>query len=193
MKLMHAALAAGFGLSTIVSMADSSLFTAFRRSRNVESVRSERSKEQLEEVVDTARRLAAEDPKHVCEIVKKSIRDAEAGPRLVARIVEAVAMEVPDQMRLVSQCAVAVAPDSLERVMDLMARLDPNAGEALSSAKGGMSKSGPKGMLEMAPARANPLDVEEALIVIPSTNAGTLSWGWTRWRDHPGFETMAVG
>lgn len=190
MKLMHAALAAGFGLSTFLSTAENSLFSAFRSKRDEESVRSERSKQELESIVESARQRVAEDPKHACEIVKETIRQAEAGPRLVLRIVEAVVMEVPEQMRLVAQCAVAVAPDSLEPVMDLMARLDPNAGEALEGAKSGPKS--PKGGLEVASVQANPLDLEHGVIVIPTTNLGTISFGWTRAWEGPRSEAMTV-
>jgi len=187
MKLTHAALSAVFGLSIAVSTAESSLFSHFRDKRSDESGSTERSRKELEQIIESTRQRVAEDPKHACEIVKKAIVDAKAGPRLVTRMVEAVIMEAPDQMRLVSQCAIAVAPDAMEPVMELMARLDPNAGESLEGAKSGAkSAKSPKGTLEVASVGANPLDKEDALIVIPATNLGTIGWGWSRWWAEPG-------
>jgi hypothetical protein len=52
--------------------------------------------------------------------------------------VETAIQAAPDQMRLIAQCAIATAPQSLSRVQELLARLEPAAGEAASakSAKG---------------------------------------------------------
>lgn len=90
-----------------------------------------------------------------CEIVKAAIEASQAKPETVAAIVEAAATAAPEHLRLVSQCAVAVAPDSLAQVQAVVAKLDPNRGEAAASAKD--SKDAKAAVGEVA-AMPNPLD-----------------------------------
>lgn len=87
-----------------------------------------------------------------CEIVKAAIEASDAKPETVASIVEAACTAAPDQMRLIAQCAVAVAPDAISQVQSVMAKLDPNRGDAAASDKGAKTPAG-----EVA-AMPNPLD-----------------------------------
>lgn len=89
-----------------------------------------------------------------CEVVKAAIQASEANSKTIAAIVETAASAAPDKMRLVAQCAVAVAPDALVDVQNVMARLDPNKGETSYSSK---SSKSPKTPIETAP-DWNPLD-----------------------------------
>ena len=91
-------------------------------------------------------------PECACEIVKAAIEGSSANPKTVGAIVEAGAVAAPEQIRLIAQCAVAVAPDALAEVQEVLARLDPNSGEAAISAKDAKQPAG-----EVA-AMPNPLD-----------------------------------
>lgn len=103
-------------------------------------------------VLEVVSAEVAASPSCACEVVKAAIEGSEADTKLVAKIVEAAAVAAPEQMRLVAQCAVAVAPDSLAEVQAVMAKLDPNLGEASRSAKDAKDPIG-----EVA-AMPNPLD-----------------------------------
>lgn len=91
-------------------------------------------------------------PNCACEVVKAAIEGCEAKPKTVAAIVEAAATAAPDQLRIIAQCAVAVAPDALAEVQAVLAKLDPNTGEAAAGSKSGKEPAG-----EVA-AMPNPLD-----------------------------------
>ena len=93
-------------------------------------------------------------PSCACEIVKSAIENSKANTETVAAIVEVAVSAAPDQMRLVSQCAVAVAPDALAAVQAVVAKLDPNSGEA-SSSKSSKDSKAPAGEVATMP---NPLD-----------------------------------
>ena len=93
-------------------------------------------------------------PNCACEVVKSAIESSKASTETVAAIVEAAATAAPDQMRLVSQCAVAVAPDALAAVQAVVAKLDPNSGDA-SSSKSSKDSKAPAGEVATMP---NPLD-----------------------------------
>ena len=92
-------------------------------------------------------------PGCACEIVKAAIEASKANARWSRAIVESAATAAPDKMRLISQCAVAVAPMSLDEVQAVIAKPDPNAGEAGQSAKS--AKGGETGEVATTP---NPLD-----------------------------------
>lgn len=94
-------------------------------------------------------------PGCACEVVKAAIEGSSAKPETVAAIVEAAVLAAPDQIRLIAQCAVAVAPDALANVQAVLAKFDPNSGEA-HSAKGD-AKSGKEAAGEVA-TMPNPLD-----------------------------------
>jgi len=109
-------------------------------------------------VLEIVAKEVAAAPGCACEIVKSAIEGSAADSVTVAAIVEAAATAAPEQMRLISQCAVAVAPDALVNVQAVMAKLDPNLGEAgasAKSAKGSKSAKAPAGEVAALP---NPLD-----------------------------------
>ncbi len=114
------------------------------------SVAAEQSK-----VLEIVSNEVTGSPSCACEIVKAAIEGSNANAKTVASIVETAAVAAPDQMRLVAQCAVAVAPDALAQVQAVMAKLDPNLGEAASSSKDSKDAKQPVGEVAAMP---NPLD-----------------------------------
>jgi hypothetical protein len=92
-----------------------------------------------------------------CEIVKTAISTSEADTPQVVAIVEAAIHAAPDSMRIISQCALAASPESITGVQDLLARLDPNAGESGSSSKSAKSAKSAKVASIISPP-PNPLD-----------------------------------
>lgn len=114
------------------------------------AVAAEQSK--VLEIVSTEVAIA---PGCACEIVKAAIEGSSAKPKTVAAIVEAAITAAPDQMRLIAQCAVAVAPDALAEVQAVLAKFDPNSGEAGISAKSAKDSKAPAGEVAAMP---NPLD-----------------------------------
>jgi hypothetical protein len=58
-------------------------------------------------------------------------------------------------MRLIAQCAIAAAPDALTDVQAVLAKLDPNSGEAGDSGKSAKGAKAPAGEVAAMP---NPLD-----------------------------------
>ncbi len=106
-------------------------------------------------VLEIVSSQVAAAPNCSCEIVKTAIETAKANSETVAAIVEAASVAAPDQMRLISQCAVAVAPDSLASVQAVVAKLDPNLGEAAKSSKSSKDSKSPAGEVASTP---NPLD-----------------------------------
>lgn len=104
-------------------------------------------------VLQIVDRAVRENPSCACEIVKASIAASNADHKLIASIVEVVATAAPEQMRLAAQCAVAMAPDALQDVQAVLAKLDPATGDgATVSAKGGTDKE------PIAEKTPNPLD-----------------------------------
>lgn len=144
--VLFATLSAAIGLMSANAAVDC---TALSLSVKI-AVAAEHSK--VLEIVSTQ---VAEAPACACEIVKSAIEASNADVQTVAAIVEAAATAAPEQMRLVSQCAVAVAPDALAAVQAVMAKLDPNLGEAGSSAKSAKGAKDPGGEVAGMP---NPLD-----------------------------------
>lgn len=92
-----------------------------------------------EAILETVAAEVAANPSCACEIVKSAIQASPADPSLVVAIVETSIIAAPDQMRVISQCAIATAPESLAAIQELLAKLDPNAGESGSSSKGAKS------------------------------------------------------
>ena len=93
---------------------------------------SETSEEAL---LSNVSRTIAQSPDKSCEIVKAAITVSKADEKLVAKIVESAALAAPDKMRLIAQCAMAASPDSLDGIQQVMAKLDPGAGDACISGK----------------------------------------------------------
>ena len=65
-----------------------------------------------------------------CEVVKAAIVQSLPDAKSVAAIVEAAILAAPEQMRMTAQCAIAVAPDAIAEIQAIVARLDPNRGDA---------------------------------------------------------------
>jgi hypothetical protein len=92
-------------------------------------------------VLQLVDRAVRTNPTCACEIVKAAIKATKADNKLIASIVEVAAVAAPEQLRVVAQCAVAVAPDSLEEVQAVLAKLDPGTGDGVvDSEKGGVDK-----------------------------------------------------
>jgi hypothetical protein len=94
---------------------------------------SETSEEAL---LDLLAKAIIKDPEHACEIVKKAIVISDADADLVAKIVETACIEAPEKMRIIAQCAIAAFPDALEQIQQVLAKLDPAAGDGDSSKSG---------------------------------------------------------
>lgn len=100
------------------------------------------------------------NPGCACEIVKMAIMACEADVSKVVAIVETAIHASPESMRIISQCAIAASPESVADVQALLAKLDPNAGEAGYSSKS--AKDGSKGAKVasiVTPPLPNPLDL----------------------------------
>jgi hypothetical protein len=93
-----------------------------------------------------------------CEIVKTAIRSSEADAEKVASIVEVAAIASPENMRLIAKCAVAVAPDALEAVQEVLSKLDPGNGESELSGKKITKKGGLEPKTAATNESGNPLD-----------------------------------
>ena len=100
------------------------------------------------------------NPGCACEIVKAAIKASAADVPQVVAIVETAITASPDNMRLIAQCAIASMPESITEVQALLAKLDPNTGDASAySSKGYSSKSAKSAKIAfVAPEVANPLD-----------------------------------
>jgi hypothetical protein len=134
------------------------------------------------EVVETE---VSANPSCSCEIVKMAISTTDADVPLVVSIVETAITAAPDNMRIISQCAIAAMPESIAAVQALLAKLDPNSGDAaLYSPKSSKSAKSAKAA-EVAsiesPAMPNPLDLPPAwppiippIIIPPVTEVNPL-------------------
>lgn len=65
-------------------------------------------------------------PSYSCEIVKMAIRSIKADSKKVAAIVEVAAIASPENKSIIEKCAIAVAPDALEAVQEVLVKLDPS-------------------------------------------------------------------
>ncbi len=114
------------------------------------------------ELLNLIDREVSANPACACEIVKAAIIGTGCDDAIVGYIVETAVRAAPEQMRLISQCAIATAPDSLIRVQQVMARLDPAAGEKSTSAKGAKGKG-----LEVSPAQTVPDPLDVPIVIVP--------------------------
>jgi len=128
-----------------------------------ETVRSAVSVEGAQILEITSREVAA-NSHCACEIVKVVIETAKPEVEAVAAIVEVAILAAPEHMRLIAQCGIAASPDALAQILAVLAKYDPNAGEAGRSAK---SAKGEKAALGEAAADANPLDFPGQGPVVP--------------------------
>jgi len=74
-------------------------------------------------------------PKCACEIVKAALIASDADDDLAVQIAERAIIASPENMRITSQCAIAQAPGATQQILALLARLDPHAGETVTSTK----------------------------------------------------------
>lgn len=102
-------------------------------------------------------------PGCACEIVKAAIVGTDSEDAIVGYIVETAVRAAPEHMRLIGQCAMATAPDSLARIQEVLARLDPSAGEKAKSSKSAKSKKG----VEVKPEATPPDPLEIPIIIVP--------------------------
>ena len=112
----------------------------------------------------------AANPSCACEIVKTAIKASDADVELVVAIVETSINVAPDSMRIVSQCAIAAMPEAIAAVQALLAKLDPNAGDAAHSAKSSKSAKGSKSAKVAVAATVitpNPLDLPPPFPPVP--------------------------
>jgi hypothetical protein len=114
------------------------------------AVKAEQSK-----VLEIVTNEVSAAPSCACEIVKAAIEGSNAKPETVGAIVGAAITAAPDEMRVIAQCAIAVAPDSLSEVQAVLAKFDPNSGDATHSAKDAKGGAADDGEVAAMP---NPLD-----------------------------------
>jgi hypothetical protein len=100
------------------------------------------------------------NPACACEIVKASIAATDADVSMVVSIVQTSINAAPENMRIISQCAIAAMPESIAQVQALLAKIDPNSGDAaVYSAKSAKSAKSPKAPINyVAAAAGDPLD-----------------------------------
>lgn len=107
----------------------------------------------LSNLLEIVSKEVSASPGCACEIVKAAIKASDAKPETVGSIVEAAVTASPENLRLISQCAIATAPGSAKQVQAILAKLDPNSGDSVSSAK-----SGKDAVASETPENFNPLD-----------------------------------
>lgn len=118
----------------------------------------QRIKLDVAKVLEVVESEVAANPSCACEIVKTAIKASDADIALVTAIVETSITAAPDCMRIASQCAIATMPESVAAVQALLARLDPNSGNAeVYSSKSAKSAKSAKVAVVSEPA-PNPLD-----------------------------------
>jgi hypothetical protein len=134
-----------------------------RKEKSVDSLAVSLSVEQQIKI-DVARVLeiveseVTANPSISCEIVKAAISASNADVPLVVSIVQTAITAAPENMRMISQCAIASMPESITAVQALLAKLDPNSGDAAvySSKSAKSAKSAKVASIVAAP--PNPLD-----------------------------------
>lgn len=160
-KLLATTLAAGF--VTAVSFADETPkpvdCTPIVKQVQATAERAKADPIELLRLVDTE---VTAHPGCACEIVKAAIIGTDCDDAIVGYVVETAVRAAPEHMRLIAQCAIATAPDSLNRVQEVLARLSPSAGEEGDSAKSAKGKG-----VEVKPADTLPDPLDVPIIVIP--------------------------
>lgn len=135
---------------------------------------AERSKADPIELLRLVDTEVSAQPACACEIVKAAILGTDCDDAIVGYVVETAVRAAPEHMRLIAQCAIATAPDSLNRVQEVMARLSPSAGKEVASAKSAKGKN-----VEVEPAETPPDPLDIPYVIIPPfppvvvTNFGT--------------------
>lgn len=110
---------------------------------------------QPDKVLELVAAQVGQNESCACEVVKAAIVASNADKALVASIVDAAATAAPSKTNVIGSCAVAVAPDALAAVQDVVIKLTSAAGDDYS-AKGGDEKGGKP--VVTAPVAQNPLD-----------------------------------
>ena len=111
---------------------------------------------QPDKVLELVAVQVAQNESCACEVVKAAIVASDADKALVANIVDAAVTAAPSKMRIIGQCAVAVAPDALAQVQEVITKLSAVSGDSGYSAKGGDAKGGKP--VVVPPVAQNPLD-----------------------------------
>lgn len=121
----------------------------------------QRVKLDVTQVLEIVESEVSANPKCTCEIVKAAIKASEADVAMVVSIVETAITASPENMRLISQCAIASMPEAVAEVQALLAKLDPNSGDADSySSKSSKDSKGAKvASVSSSMEPANPLDL----------------------------------
>lgn len=114
------------------------------------------------------------NPNCACEIVKIAIKASGADESLVGDITEVAITSAPESMRMISQCAIAAMPEALAAVQAVLAKLDPNSGDASYSSKDAKSGKDAKAAIvsKVTPPvePPNPLDLPPFGPPIPPPN-----------------------
>lgn len=121
----------------------------------------QRIKLDVSKVLEVVESEVTANPSCACEVVKTAIKASEADVTMVVSIVETSINASPDNMRIISQCAIAAMPESIAEVQALLAKLDPNSGDAdVYSSKSAKSAKSAKVASIVAPEKSpNPLDI----------------------------------
>ncbi len=134
-----------------------------RREKSADSLAVSLSVEQqvkldVAKVLEIVESEVTANPNLSCEIVKAAISASDADVPLVVSIVQTAINVAPDSMRMISQCAIASMPESITAVQALLAKIDPNSGDAqVYSSKSAKSAKSAKTATIVA-ATPNPLD-----------------------------------
>ena len=123
---------------------------------------AERSKADPIELLRLVDKEVSAHPACACEIVRAAILGTDCDDAIVGYVVETAVRAAPEHMRLIAQCAIATAPDSLNRVQEVMARLSPSAGKEGDSAKSAKGKN-----VEVKPAETPPDPLDVPIITPP--------------------------
>jgi hypothetical protein len=110
-----------------------------------------------DKVLEIVAKEIAANESCACEVVKAAIIASEASKELVAKIVETGILEAPSKLRIIEQCAIAVAPDAIKNVQNVVEKYDKAGGEGYSE-KGGLDSAKDGGSADSAVAGGNPLD-----------------------------------
>lgn len=123
---------------------------------------AERAKADPIELLRLVDKEVSAQPKCACEIVRAAIVGTDCDDAIVGYVVETAVRAAPEHMRLIAQCAIATAPDSLNRVQEVMARLSPSAGKEGDSAKSAKGKN-----VEVKPVETPPDPLDMPIITPP--------------------------
>ncbi len=129
----------------------------------------QRVKLDVAKVLEIVESEVTSNPGCTCEIVKAAIKASEADVAMVVSIVETAITASPENMRMISQCAIASMPEAVAEIQALLAKLDPNSGDAdaYSSKSSKDSKGAKVAAAVVSTEPANPLDLPYYFPPIP--------------------------